>query len=289
MESNPLDTITLALDWSPNVLHAGIFLAEMNGWFEEEGIYLNWYTTEIDNYTKKPIMRVIDGEADVSIGPSEHLLFMGMNAEGEALIEAAATILQRDQSAFVVKTNKGISRPADLDGKVYLGYKTPLEDTILKHMIRHDGGEGNILIKTPARLDVWDAFMNDSGHVAWVFTHWEGALAQQKGVQLHAFYPSDYGVPYGYSSVLMVRSGETDSDRIQRFLGVLERAYIAVSKTSAKELAIALVNYVDHENFSDHEFVALAISDIQDAFLDEGGNWGGMEDSVWASWASWIK
>lgn len=284
-----LDTIRIALDWSPNVLHAGIFYADKSGLLKENGIYLEWFTTEIDNYQKKPIQRLIDQEVDLAVGPSEHLFFYGDTSDQNYAV-AIATLLQKDQSAFVVKKKSGIASPKGLNGKIYVGYKTPLEQEILSAMIKNDGGEGTFLSITPPRLDVWDAFLNDKGHAAWIFSHWEGALAANDGVELNYFYPNQFGVPYGYSSVIMANKKRqlNQNKVIERFLKVLNISHKKLVNMDISEVVEMLKDYSDHENFKNKEFVSQAWMNIKDAFLNDSDQWGKMSDETWTDYYNWI-
>jgi ABC-type nitrate/sulfonate/bicarbonate transport system substrate-binding protein len=284
-----LDTIRVALDWSPNVLHAGIFYADHSGLLKENGIYLDWFTTEVDNYQKKPIQRLLDREVDLAVGPSEHLFFYGDTMDQNYAV-AIATLLQKDQSAFVVKKRSGIASPKELNGKVYVGYKTPLEQEILSAMIKNDGGDGEFISITPPRLDAWDAFLNDKGHSAWVFSHWEGALAANEDVELNYFYPNKFGVPYGYSSVIMAnkKRQRTQKQVIERFLIVMNIAHKELADKKASEVVEMLKEYSDHENFKNTEFVTKAWLNIKDAFLNEAGQWGKMSDEKWTNYYNWI-
>lgn len=289
LTTNSKDTIRLALDWSPNVLHAGIFYADYEGMLEENNIHLEWFTTEVDNYKKKPILRLLDGEVDLAVGPSEHLFFYG-DTTSQNFAVGVATILQKDQSAFVVKSSSGITSPADLDGKKYIGYKTPLEKEILTNMIKNDGGEGAFSSITPPRLSVWNAFLNDEGHAAWIFSHWEGAEAANKGINLNCFFPNEYGVPYGYSSVIMANKKRTDSqnEKIERFLKALAIAHKKLLKLETDEVVEFLASYTSHKNFKDKDMVKKAWENIRDAFLDDSENWGRMSDEVWKNYYKWI-
>jgi len=286
---NELDTLRIALDWSPNVLHTGIFYADKSGILKEHGIYLEWFTTEIDNYKKKPIQRLIDREVDLAVGPSEHLFFYGDTLNQNYAV-AVATLLQKDQSAFVVKKSSGIDSPKDLNGKIYVGYKTPLEQEILSAMIKNDGGKGSFSSITPPRLDVWDAFLEGEGNAAWVFSHWEGALAATSGVELNYFYPNQYGVPYGYSSVIMANKARNPEkhELIKRFLNALNEAHKELMLQENSAVVEMLQEYSDHENFKNKEFVLQAWIRIKDAFLNEAGEWGKMNDDTWTAYYNWI-
>jgi len=283
-----LDTLHLALDWRPNVLHSGIFYAQSKAAFQEAGIHLLWDTPEIDNYTKKPIFRLLDGEVDLAIGPSEHLLSFAAR-EGEVKAQAVATILQSDRSAFVVKKSSGIESPAAIEGQTYLGYHTPLEDEILGAMISHASGAPNFETHTPGRLQVWEAFRRDSGEVAWVFLHWEAIQAEMAGDSLWSFIPNDFGVPYGYSSVIMAPSkmDSAQENLVRRFLKVCAEAYSEIQENP--EQAIASIRAeVDHSNFQDSIFINRAFADILPHF-GKGEAWGKMKPEKWRNYGLWLQ
>jgi len=282
-----LDSLRLALDWSPNVLHAPIIWAEMEGYFEEEGLAVEYFSPEIDDYTKKPIKRSLDREVDLCIGPSEHLFFY-TKAENHAV--AVASLLQDDQSCFVAKPL--IKSPKGLSGKTYLGYKTPLEEEVLKGMITNDGGNPTFEMKTPGRLDVWEAFLNGQGDVAWVFSHWEAAMAKYEGNGLRKFYPGDYGVPYGYSSVIMALEdlGSNKEDKVKAFLRSLEQSTRDLLARDDSTVARKLCEYMDHPNFDNPAFIEEAWLDIKPALTgDQQGDWGQMSVRKWADWLAWVR
>lgn len=283
--------ITLALDWSPNVLHAPLFWAEAKGYFSEAGLEISWFSTEVDNYNKKPIQRLLDGEVDLCIGPSEHLFFLAVDSTGQARAEAVATILQKDMSCFVAKANRGWERPRDLGNATYLGYKTPLEKRVLADMIAEDGGTPQFQMITPGRLDVWEAFLQDRGDVAWVFSHWEAAWAAHYGIDLHKFYPGDFGVPYGYSSVIMARKQRSDTmdKSISDFLQILARSVAELRAEEPSRVAKLLSAHVDHSNFNDSGMIERAWRDIAPAFIaGDSTRWGYMEHGKWNAWQTWM-
>lgn len=287
-EKQTYDTLNLALDWRPNVLHSGIFYAQAKGWYRDSGLVLNWFTPEVDNYTVKPIKKLLAGQADLSVGPSEHLFHYGVDSGG-VKAQAVASLLQNDRSAFVVKASADIKRPADFSGRRYLGYQTPLEQEILAGMIADDGGDPQFETTTPGRLSLWEAFQQDSGDIAWVFLHWEAMKAQIEGVELRSFIPSNYGVPYGYSSVIMARKemDETLAKNVKDFLAISGRAYQAL-RDSAGSTEIVRA-FVDHPNFKDSVFIAQAQANISPHYFNQQGKWGTMRTSVWADYLAWLR
>lgn len=286
------DTVRIALDWRPNILHSGIFLAQARSAYKEAGLVVDWFTPEIDNYQKKPILRLLDKEADLSIGPSEHLFYYAIDSSSaKPKAEAIASLLSRPQSAFAVHAESKIKSPADWDQLQYIGYDTPLEEAIIQSMVENAGGNEMPKIVQPGRLAVWDAFLKEPRGIAWIFTHWEGQMSSKK---LTFFSPNDWGVPYGYSSVIMARKNrdpELDT-LIQTFLNVTKAHYLELAEATEQEkrmLCEELVGQVDHPNYSSAEFIMKTLQDIQAAFYtDQPENWGEMDLNRWKNYLDWI-
>jgi NitT/TauT family transport system substrate-binding protein len=291
-EAKGPDTLRLAFDWRPNALHSGILLAQKRGWYDSLNLALDWFTPEVDQYQKKPIWRLQDGEVDLAIGPTEHIFRYGAATDTtpEKAVQAIATILQDDLSAFVTKPGSGLDRPRKLDGARYGGYHTPLEQAILRDMIQNNGGKGQFDLSTPPRLSVWEAFKRDSVDLCWVFLHWEAtqwALAQD--TSLNTFIPNDYGVPYGYSSVFFAPAQPTArQERLyRRFLAATARGYRAVA-THPKQAAGELLGAINHENYQDSALLRASFQRVAPALLQEG-QWGRQATTKYRRYLRWVK
>jgi ABC-type nitrate/sulfonate/bicarbonate transport system substrate-binding protein len=287
------DTLRLALDWSPNILHAGIFLAEARSEFQKEGLHLHWFSTEVDNYQKKPILRLLDGEVDLSIGPSEHLFYYAADSNDmEPRAEAVASLLSQPQSAFAVKADTEVYSPSDWSDLEYMGYDTPLEEAIIQAMIKKSGGQQLPERVQPGRLQVWDAFLSRPDALVWIFTHWEGQMSEE---ELRYFYPNEWGVPYGYSSVLMARKKRTAEEdrRIRKFLKVIKPHYQLLASAEKEEktaIVEELTAFISHSNYSSPELIERAWDDIQDAFYaDRPEEWGEEKPIRWEKYLEWIQ
>lgn len=59
---------------------------------------------------------------------------------------------------------------------------------------------------TPPMLGIWNTLLaGGTAKSTWVFMGWEGVEAQRKGVELNAFAPEDFGIPYGPSPLLITK------------------------------------------------------------------------------------
>lgn len=281
-------TLTLALDWTPNVLHAGILWAEAKNLYAQAGLSFSYISTEIDNYARKPIDRLQDSEADLAIGPTEHLFFY--NAAGhKPHIQAVATIMQPNMSAFVARQSN-VARPRELNEQTYLCYNTPLEKEIISEVIKGDGGKGHIKAVSAPRLDVWQSFIDKAAATTWVFIPWEVQLAKQANVALSVFKPNDYGVPYGYSTLFFAKKelSEDKQKAIKLFLKITDEGYRQAAH-HPKETAKLLSQKVQHRNFGNPELIHDGVLSIAPALLNTEGNWGEMEHQRFEKYAQWLS
>ncbi|HEU5230381.1 MAG TPA: ABC transporter substrate-binding protein, partial [Ktedonobacteraceae bacterium] len=131
-----LTPMTLALDWTPNTNHTGIYVALAKNWYRDQGIDLKLlpYSASIS-----PDTLVATGKADVGIGFTESVVADA--AVGQPVVSIAA-IIQHNTSALVTLASSGITRPRDLDGKVYGGFGAPYENAVVGQVIKDDGGKG---------------------------------------------------------------------------------------------------------------------------------------------------
>ena len=280
--------LTVALDWTPNVIHSGMYLAQLKGYFPAD-LSVTFISTDIDNYTKSPIERLADGEADIALGPTEHLLKYQMLKDDAFPVVAIATVMQEETSGFVTLASSGVDRPAQLDGQTYAGYQTILEESLLKSMICQDGGEGDIQMITPLRLEIFEAFLRGEFDVCWVFSPWEGVIAQHRGIALKTFRLTDYQVPYGYSPLIMTREAvlREQPNNIRSFLAAIARGYQEISQQPGA-MAQQLVEGVDHANFTDAALITQALNAISPTLLDPQGQWGTMQPSYSERYVRWL-
>lgn len=281
--------IKIALDWTPNVIHAGMYLAQLNGYFTDVDLEVEFIATDVDGYTKKPVQRLADKEVHIALGPSEHLINYRLLKSHAIPVKAVATVMQEETSAFITLQSSGIDRPAKLDGKTYAGYQTVLEENLLANLIKNDGGEGKFEMVTPPRLDIFDAFLREEYDTCWVFMPWEGVIAEMEGFKIHAFRLADYGVPYGYSPILMTREDFSDEEKraIQKFLMASSKGYReAAHHTEAS--AKVLVKGIEHDNFKHLDFITKAMKYISHSFLTPQGQWGMMKQERWEAYIQWL-
>jgi len=67
-------SIRLALDWTPNTIHTGFYVAAYKGWYENAGLEIVFLSPDEDGYTTSPAKKVEEGLADLAFAPSESVI-----------------------------------------------------------------------------------------------------------------------------------------------------------------------------------------------------------------------
>ena len=280
-----MHSLKLALDWTPNINHIGFFVAQEMGHYDQEGVQLDIVSPETDGYRLTPAKKLELGEVDFALCPTESLLSFRTKSSPFSMI-AIATLLQCDLSAIVSLQASKISRPRDLDGKIYSSYKARYEDQIVREMIRNDGGRGLLKCVYPAKLGIWNTLLSGQSDATWIFLNWEGVEASATNTQLHFFKLADFGIPYSYSPVIAAgeSSSKTREEAYKAFLKATKRGFLFCRQNPQKAVGI-LRNHIPLSDAQLDLEEALKIS--IDAFGDES-SWGSIGSDKLQVFLNWI-
>ena len=214
------DTVSVALDWTPNTNHTGIYVAQKLGYYEAAGIDVKL----LPYASTAPETLVGHRKADFGFSYSAGVAFA--RAAGEDVTSVFA-VLQHTALEIGVRADRtDIKTPKDLDGKVYAGFGTPDERPLLQTVIRHAGGKGtfkNVTLNTSA----YDAVYRGKADFTLPLATWEGIQARLVGKPLKTFKLASYGVPPEYSALIASSNAYLASDPgvARRFLAATTRGY----------------------------------------------------------------
>lgn len=153
-------------------------------------------------------------------------------------------------------------------------------------MIKNDGGSGTIEILYPEKLGIWETILNGKADATWIFTNWEGIRAKDEGVTLNVFRMKDYGVPYGYSPILMAGKKEAilQAHTFSRFLEATKRGYLY-----AQEHPIEAVNCIrPYVAKQDSTINLMESQKFTSAYYGNSANWGLMEAENVNHYLDWL-
>ncbi len=276
-----LTTMQLALDWTPNTNHTGIYVALKNGWYKDQGIDLQLLPSS--NVT--PDVLVSSGKADVGISSTESIV---ADAAANQPVVSIAAIMQHNTSALVTLKSSGITRAGQLDGKIYGGFGAPYENAVVGEIIKHDGGKGTFKNVT-LNVDAMQALQSKRVDFAWVFEGWEVIQAQRQGTQLNIFPITDYGVADYYTPNIITSPTEMKQkpDLLRRFMAATVKGY-EYARTHVQESAQDLIDVAPKGTFPDTGLVVASQQFLSPRYADTGRKWGMQDASAWHGYPEFI-
>ncbi|KAJ9630880.1 hypothetical protein H2203_001407 [Taxawa tesnikishii (nom. ined.)] len=259
-------TIKVALDWTPNTIHTGLFVALAKNFYSDQGLEVQLLPPDA-GYTTTPAKRLENGEVDLAIC---HLR------------DSA-----KDASA-IVSTKPEFANIAALENGVYGSYNARYEDDIVKTMVTNAGGDGKKMqIKNSVgKLSLFEEMKQGTVDATWVFMPWEGTEAARDGITLHVFKTENYGVPYGYSPVI-ARNAATEkalpSEALQKFIDATRQGYEYAIKNVSESAKI-----LEQHCQKSFGFLEQSQQSINDYYSD-GSSLGSMEGAKWKGWVDWLE
>ena len=278
--------LTIALDWTANTNHTGFYVAKEKGFYKNLGLHVDIITPDTDNYALTPAKKVELGQADLALCPMESIVSYRTKKQPFDAV-ALATIFKEDISAIAVLEKSTVRSPKDLDGCTYASYKARYEDEIVRQMIKNDGGNGRFKITYPEKLGIWETILNGTADATWIFANWEGIRAQEEGVKLRLFKMCDYGIPYGYSPIIMANKVAVSNNRevYSNFLAATKKGFL-FAQENPEEATESIRPFVAPE---DKNINLVKSQKFTSAYYGNAKNWGVMEEENVNRFLSWLQ
>lgn len=274
--------VTLALDWTPNPNHTGIYVAQQKGWYRDQGIDLQVLPYS-DSAT--PELLVANGKADVAISFVESLVLA--RAAGQDLVSIAA-VIPHNTSALVTLKKSGIDSPKKLDGKRYAGFGSAFEQPVISDIIRCDGGKGQFKNLT-TNLFGYEALKSGKADFVWIYMGVEGVQARRDALDLNVFYINKHCVPDYPSPVIATSSSkiQQDPEVLRRFMTATARGYEWAAKRPA-EAAKLLMQGAPKGTFQDPGFVRESQEWVSPKYRDGRNLWGMQSLKAWTDYPRYM-
>lgn len=289
-----LTAIRVALDWTPNTNHTGLYLALHHNLYSQEGLDVQLLPPD-PTYSTTPAKRLEAADVDLALVPSESIIAYReslLSAKTSVQLQAIYAILQHDASAIASCTLSSIrDLGSSNEGRKYGSYAARYEDAIVRSMVDHDGGDGAAMKTTTAqeigKFDLFNAVKKRDIDATWIFTPWEGVEADDEGVKLSLFRPGEYGVPYGYSPVI-VRDVASQTPLSNEVLKAFVKATTEGYRAALRDPDAAAIVLGKHCTEKSVDFLVRSQMNIARFYGDES-SLGVMDERKWDDWIGWLK
>ncbi len=280
--SGAAQPIRIALDWTPNTNHTGLYVAQQEGYFAAAGL-----TVEFLPYNNTPPDTLVSsGAAEFGISFQDSFTFS--KAAG-AQITSVMAILQHWATQIAVRADRAdITTPADLDGKTYGGFGAPYEEPKMRSVIKDAGGTGQfntVVLGTAA----YEALYAGQVDFTEPFVAWEGIEAELRGQPLKTFSYTDYGFPDAYNVLLI---GSTPwlaehPDQARAFVQAAQRGYALAAAEPAR--GADLLMQANPGAFPDPTLVRRSQDMLSATYLRDGaGRVGPQTLETWAGFSGFL-
>lgn len=204
-------TATLALDFQPNAVHAGIYAAVERDLDQDHDLDLQ---VRVPSSSTDSLKLLAAGRADASIVDIHDL---GLAHERGSDVIGIGALVQRPLAAVIAASE--VRRPRDLEGRRVGVTGLPSDDAVLRATVEADGGDYDAVRRTTIGFSAVPSLA--AGSVDAVVTFWnaEGVALRRRGVPTREFRVDRYGAPrYPELVVATTRERLTEDPELLRDL-----------------------------------------------------------------------
>jgi putative hydroxymethylpyrimidine transport system substrate-binding protein len=278
------EKLTLDLDFYPNPDHAGIYMAEKEGFFKEAGLEV-----AINSPTdpSAPLKDVASGQADLAITYEPEVLLA--HEEGLDVVAVAALVNQPLTSLMWLKKS-GIKSVADLKGKTVSYAGISYQQAFLKTILARAKVPASSVKAVNVGFGLLPSLISGSSQaMLGGYSNVEGVDLQQRGKEPVITPVDQLGVPTYDELVIVARQStlEEEGERIRLFISAVRRGTEAATKNpkAATEAILAANNDLEPKLAEAEVEATLPLLAARTA----GKPYGWMNPEEWETFAGWMR
>lgn len=275
-----LTRVQVALDWTPNTNHTGLYVASQLGYFAEEGL-------DVEIVQPGPATSVqltATGKTMFGISMQEYVTMA--RAAGIPVVSIAA-VIQHNTSGFAALTTKGIRSAKDFENRRYGGWGQDLETMMVRTVMEKEGADfSTVTLVNIGEIDAFAAARRDLADFFWVFYGWEGINAKLEGLDFTFLPLPGFSEVMDYYTPVVITSEEAIAERpelVRGFLRALTKGYNYAIENPGAAAAILLEEVPELEPL----LVAASQAWLSPRYTDAGVPWGTQRREVWERFADW--
>lgn len=275
--------VRIALDWTPNTNHTGLYVALNKGYFAEAGL-----DVEVLPYNdSNPDLMVDAGQAEFGVSFQDTATIA--KAAGADLRSVLAVEQTWATEVSVLADREEIQSPKDLDGLTFGGFANSAEEATMRGVVQAAGGKGEfdtVVLGTSA----YEALYSGDVDFTVPYVAWEGIEAEDRGVHLKNFKYTDYGFPDAYQVVIVGNETWMDKnpEQAKSFVQALQRGY--EDAIADPDAAAEILQKENSDLLEDLDFLQRSQRMLVENFmLDENGKFGGQTETHWAELGRFLQ
>jgi putative hydroxymethylpyrimidine transport system substrate-binding protein len=273
----PNEEASLLLDFTPNAVHAGIYLATERDYDDAEGVQLD---VRAPGASTDALRLLQAGRVDMAILDIHDL---ALAREQDRDIVGVMALVQRPLAAVLAQPD--IARPRDLDGKRAGVSGLPSDVAVLRSVIAGDGGDPDSVKTTTIGFEAVKALLAGRVAAATAFWNVEGVALKAERPDTREFRVDDYGAPAYPELVLCATRTTLDEKRpvLEATIRALRRGYTETQNDP--ESALSALG--DANPDLDRDAASAQLDGVAPAFTAGADYYGQLREDVLEKWAAW--
>jgi putative hydroxymethylpyrimidine transport system substrate-binding protein len=224
--------VVLALDFTPNAVHAPIYAAKDSGADRDNGVELEIRTPGSGPDSLK---LVASGKADIGILDIHDL---AIARQQNADIVGVAALVQKPLAAIIALPK--VKRPRDLEGRTVGVSGLPSDPAFLDAVMSHDGGDLGKVKQVTIGFEAVSRLLTKRVDAVPAFWNAEGVALEHRGLDVNQFRVEDYGAP-PYPEVVVMTSRRTLHNKRAAIEKTLAALKAGIEETQADPERVAAV------------------------------------------------
>ena len=277
-------SLSLALDFYPNPDHAGIYMAQERGFFDEAGLDVS---ISAPSDPSAPLKLVASGKSDLAISYEPEVLL----AHEQGLpVTAIAALVNRPLTSLIWLQSSGIKGVAGLKGRTVATAGIPYQEAFLKTILNRAGVPPESVEAVNVGFGLLPALIGGQAEaMLGGYSNVEGVDLRQRG-KAPVITPVDQlGVPTYDELVIVANSnalGE-DPEPFRLFLAALERGTDAA--VADPEAATAAITAANHD--LEPKLTAAEVKATLPLLAARDGShpYGYMDPKQWEAFGAWMR
>jgi len=273
----PNEEASLLLDFTPNAVHAGIYLATERDYDVAEGVELD---VRAPGASTDALRLLQAGKVDMAILDIHDL---ALAREQDRDIVGVMAFVQRPLAAVLAQPE--IARPRDLEGKRAGVSGLPSDVAVLRSVVKGDGGDPDSVKTTTIGFEAVKALLAGRVAAATAFWNVEGVALKAERPDTKEFRVDDYGAPPYPELVLCVTRTTLDEKRpvLEATIRALRRGYTETQNDP--ESALSALG--DANPDLDRDAASAQLDAVAPAFTAGADYYGQLREDVLEKWAAW--
>ena len=199
-DGRPGRGVTLALDFQPNAVHAGIYAAVRERHDHRRGVRL---TLRAPSASTDSLKLLASGRADLAIVDIHDL---GLARERGRDVVGVGALVQRPLAAVIAR--RETTRPRELEGRRVGVTGLPSDDAVLRAVVEADGGDFAKVRRTTIGFSAVPSLIAKKVDAVVTFWNAEGVTLRARRVATREFRVDEFGAPR-YPELVVATTGRT--------------------------------------------------------------------------------